>query len=109
MKTHKTKLDVAVRRTAEIIENHLANLTPGQAKALLKDIHKLAVKVYRSEGSGKLSRSSRSAARTTEQHEVWTLADSDHEAFVKALQDPPEPSARMRSATRRYRRLLSTS
>jgi len=61
MSIKKTKLDAAVRRTAEIIEEHLATLPPTAAKAMLKDLHKLAVKSSRSANRGKASRSRRSA------------------------------------------------
>jgi len=44
MAIKKTRLDAAARRTAEIIEEHLGALPPAEAKAMLKDIHKLAVK-----------------------------------------------------------------
>jgi hypothetical protein len=44
MSIKKTKLDAAVRRTPKIIEEHLGTLPPTEAKAMLKDIRKLAVK-----------------------------------------------------------------
>jgi hypothetical protein len=44
MAIKKTNLDVAVRRTAEIIEEHLGTLPPTEARSLLDDTHKLAVK-----------------------------------------------------------------
>jgi hypothetical protein len=44
MSIKKTKLDAAVRRTAKIIEEHLGTLPPTEAKAMLKDLRKLAVK-----------------------------------------------------------------
>jgi hypothetical protein len=44
MSIKKPKLDAAVRRTAELIEEHLGTLPPTAAKAMLKDINKLAVK-----------------------------------------------------------------
>jgi hypothetical protein len=43
MAIKKSKLDAAVRRTAEIIEEHLSTLPPTEAEAMLNDIHKLAV------------------------------------------------------------------
>jgi hypothetical protein len=48
MAIKKTKLDVAVRRTAQIFEEHLGAMLPADAKTMLKDIHKLAVKSSRS-------------------------------------------------------------
>ena len=48
MSIKKTKLDAAVRRTAKIIEEHLGTLPPTEAKGVLKDLHKLAVKSSRS-------------------------------------------------------------
>ena len=60
MAIKKAKLDAAVRRTAEIIEEHLGTLPPAEAKAMLKDIHKLALKSSRSANRGKASRSRRS-------------------------------------------------
>jgi len=56
MAIKKSKLDIAVRRTAEIIEEHLGTLPPAEAKTMLRDIHKLAVKSSRSAGRGKASR-----------------------------------------------------
>jgi hypothetical protein len=61
MAIKKTKLDAAVRRTAEIIEEHLGTIPPTEAKAMLKDIHKLAVKSSRSANRGKASRPRRNA------------------------------------------------
>jgi uncharacterized protein (DUF1778 family) len=49
------------------------------------------------------------AARTIERREVWTLTDRDREVFVKAMLRPPAPSARMRTAARRYRSRVSAS
>lgn len=43
------------------------------------------------------------AVRAIEQHEVWTLTNRDREVFVKAMLNPPAPSARMKAAARRYR------
>jgi hypothetical protein len=48
MSIKKTKLDAAVRRTAKIIEEHLGTLPSTEAKAMLKDLRKLAVKSSRS-------------------------------------------------------------
>jgi len=45
MAIEKRKLEMAVRRTAEIIEEQFGRLPPAEAKAMLKAIHKLAVKV----------------------------------------------------------------
>ena len=42
------------------------------------------------------------AIRTIEQHESWTLGAKDRDCFVQALLNPPEPSARMKSAAKRY-------
>jgi hypothetical protein len=44
MAIKKSKLDAAVRRTAEIIQEHLGILPPTAAKAMLKAIHKLTGK-----------------------------------------------------------------
>ncbi len=60
MAIKKSKLDAAVRRTAGIIEEHLGALPATKAKAMLKDIHKLAVKSSCSAGRGEVSRSRRS-------------------------------------------------
>ncbi len=42
------------------------------------------------------------AIRTIQQHESWTLETKDRDRFVEALLHPPEPSARLKSAARRY-------
>lgn len=46
------------------------------------------------------------AARAIQEHEVWTLAGRDREVFVRALLNPPAPSARMKAAMKRYKRRL---
>jgi hypothetical protein len=61
MRIKKTKLDAAARRMAGVIEEHLGTLPPTDAKAMLKDLHKLAVKSSRSANRGKASRSRRNA------------------------------------------------
>jgi len=59
--TKKTKIDAAVERAAEIIESHLGNLPPAEARSMRKEIHALAVKPSRSARHGKGSRSPKSA------------------------------------------------
>ena len=48
------------------------------------------------------------AARAIQEHEVWVLSDRDREVFVRALLNPPAPSARMKAAAQRYKRRLGT-
>ena len=48
------------------------------------------------------------AARAIQEHEVWILAGRDRELFVRALLNPPAPSARMKAAAQRYKRRLGT-
>jgi uncharacterized protein (DUF1778 family) len=48
------------------------------------------------------------AARAIQEHEVWTLAGRDRELFVRALLNPPAPSASMKAAAQRYKRRLGT-
>ena len=55
MPTKKAKLDAAARRAAEIIAGHLETLAPADAKAMRKDLHKLAVKSSRRASRGKAS------------------------------------------------------
>jgi uncharacterized protein (DUF1778 family) len=43
------------------------------------------------------------AIRTIQQHESWKLETKDRDLFVEALLNPLEPSARLRSAAKRYR------
>src|ERR1039457_1641443 len=43
------------------------------------------------------------AIKTIQQHTSWTLDDRDRDFFVQALLNPPEPSARMKAAVKRYR------
>lgn len=44
------------------------------------------------------------AIRTIELHTSWTLENRDRNVFVQALLNPPEPSARMRAAAKRYKK-----
>jgi uncharacterized protein (DUF1778 family) len=43
------------------------------------------------------------AIRTIQQHTSWTLDDRDRDAFAALLLNPPEPSARMKIAVRRFK------
>jgi hypothetical protein len=61
MAIKKTKLDAAVTRAAAILQDHLETLPPAEAKAMLKDIHKLAVKSSRSAVREKTLRARRNA------------------------------------------------
>ena len=45
------------------------------------------------------------AIRTIQMHTSWTLEDRDRDVFVQALLNPPAPSARMKAAVKRYRKL----
>jgi hypothetical protein len=60
MARKKTQLDLAVERTAEILEEHMSALSPAEARAMQKEIHALAVKSSRSK-RGKTSRSPKNA------------------------------------------------
>ena len=48
MAIQKAKLEKTVERVATLIEEHLGTLPPSQAKAMLTDIRKLAMKSSRS-------------------------------------------------------------
>jgi uncharacterized protein (DUF1778 family) len=43
------------------------------------------------------------AIRTIQLHASWTLEDRSRDAFVQALLNPPDPSARMKAALKRYK------
>jgi len=43
------------------------------------------------------------AIRTIQQHESWALEARDRDFFVEALLRPAEPSARLKSAAKRFR------
>jgi uncharacterized protein (DUF1778 family) len=45
------------------------------------------------------------AIRTIQMHTSWTLEDRDRDVFVQALLNPPAPSARLKAAVKRYRKL----
>jgi len=45
------------------------------------------------------------ARRVLEDHERMVLRDDDREAFLKAIANPPPPSARLVTALRRHRKL----
>ena len=42
------------------------------------------------------------ASRTIQNYEVIQLADRDRQAFIHALLNPPEPSANLKAAAKRY-------
>ena len=44
------------------------------------------------------------AIKTIQLHTSWTLEDRDRDFFVQALLNPPEPSARMKAAVKRYKK-----
>ena len=44
------------------------------------------------------------ALKTIQSHRTWTLEDRDRCVFVDALLNPPQPSARMKAAVKRYRK-----
>jgi len=48
MEKKKAKLDKVVERTAEIVQAHLGTLPIARAKAMRKELHRLAVKSSRS-------------------------------------------------------------
>jgi hypothetical protein len=52
MATRKSKLENAARRATATIEEHLQTLSRADAKAMRKDIHKLALKVSWSASRG---------------------------------------------------------
>jgi uncharacterized protein (DUF1778 family) len=43
------------------------------------------------------------AVKTIQQHNSWVLDERDRDIFVQALLNPPEPSARMKAAVKRYK------
>jgi uncharacterized protein (DUF1778 family) len=43
------------------------------------------------------------AIKTIESHTAWVLGEKDMEFFVQILLNPPEPSARMKAAVKRYK------
>ena len=43
------------------------------------------------------------AIKTIQSHTSWTLDEQDRDHFVQALLNPPEPSARMKAAVKRYK------
>ena len=43
------------------------------------------------------------AIKTIQLHTSWTLEDRDRDILVRALLNPPKPSARMKAAVKRYR------
>jgi hypothetical protein len=61
MATKKTKVDVAARRIAALLEEHIGTLPPGEAKELLSDVNRLAAKSSRTASRGKASQSRRTA------------------------------------------------
>ena len=43
------------------------------------------------------------AIKTIESHTAWVLSAKDMEFLVQVLLNPPEPSARMKAAAKRYK------
>jgi uncharacterized protein (DUF1778 family) len=43
------------------------------------------------------------AIKTIESHTAWVLEEKDLEFFVRSLLGPPEPSAKMKAAAKRYK------
>ena len=98
---------VLKRRRGEIrkIERVEARLNPDQKRRI-----EYAASLKGSSISDFLVSSADDAAvRAIEQHEVWTLAGRDREAFVKALLHPPAPTPRMKAAARRYKSRVQAS
>ena len=44
------------------------------------------------------------AIKTIQSYTSWTLSEGDRDQFVHALLNPPQPSARMRAAVKRYKK-----
>jgi len=43
------------------------------------------------------------AIKTIESHNAWVLSEKDMEFLVQTLLNPPEPSAKMKAAAKRYK------
>jgi len=50
---------------------------------------------------------SEAATRVVQEHQVIDLAAREQTALIEALLHPPEPGSRLRSAARRYRKIMS--
>jgi hypothetical protein len=61
MAKKNTKLQAAVKRTADILQAHLDTLPTAEAKAMRKDLHSMAIRTSRSARRGKGSKSPKSA------------------------------------------------
>jgi uncharacterized protein (DUF1778 family) len=46
------------------------------------------------------------AKRTIQEHEIMKLNGEDREIFISAVLNPPQPSAKLVEAARRYRRMM---
>jgi uncharacterized protein (DUF1778 family) len=46
------------------------------------------------------------AKKAIQEHEMMILSAQDREVFVKALLNPPEPSAKLRAAAQRYKQQM---
>jgi uncharacterized protein (DUF1778 family) len=49
---------------------------------------------------------SEAARRTVQAHQVISLTAQEQKLFVESLLNPPEPGPRLRTAVRRYRKLI---
>ena len=47
------------------------------------------------------------AIKTIQLHTSWALEERDRDVFVEALLNPPEPSARVKAAVKRYNERVS--
>ena len=55
-----------------------------------------------------MSAAYQAALATISAHESTTLQAVDHEAFVRALDDPPEPTEALKAAFRRHREAVAS-
>ncbi len=95
----RSSRSAAVRRRAERLE---ARVTAEQ-KAL---IERAAALEGRTVTDFVLTSVQEAARRTIEDHEIIRLSVRDSQAFVDALLNPREPSARMRERVARYRSVI---
>ena len=98
----QTRTPKSPRRRAERLETRVT----AEQKALIE--HAAALQ-GRSITDFVLTSVQDAARRAIEEHEIIALSLRDSQAFVEALLNPPEPSARLREAAARYKAVMGDS
>jgi uncharacterized protein (DUF1778 family) len=95
-------MPVTIDMPAARIERLEARITP-EVKRLIQEAANLEGRTV----SEFLITSAQAAARKTiEEYQAMKLSARDREIFIAALLNPPEPSARLKAAAKRYKKTV---